>query len=102
MAESVMSKFTEPGRQSRISERESKISKSHSIITMKGEKVETDDADFSYREVSAISEATDDVYSESPQKDVQDADLNDYNHLIQTTQRRLKVLSKSKLFIIYR
>lgn len=49
--------------------------------------------DFSYREVSAISDATDDVYAESPSKDP-DADLNDYNRLVHNTQQRLKLLGK--------
>lgn len=44
-------------------------------------KEETDDANFSYRDVSAISDATDDVYQESPNGAL-DADLNDYNRLV--------------------
>jgi hypothetical protein len=59
-------------------------------------KEETDEANFSYRDVSAISDATDDVYQESPNGAL-DADLNDYNRLVQNTQRRLKVLSKFQI-----
>jgi len=44
------------------------------------------DDNVSYREVSAISDATDDVYSESPNMKDPDADLNDYNRLVHNTQ----------------
>ena len=39
------------------------------------------DADFSYKDVSQLSEATDDVYAESVADE--DADLRDYNRLLQ-------------------
>ena len=39
------------------------------------------DADFSYKDVSQLSEVTDDVYAESVADE--DADLRDYNRLIQ-------------------
>jgi hypothetical protein len=54
--------------------------------------------DFSYREVSEISDATDDVYAESPNVRDPDADLNDYNRLVHNTQQRLKLLGKHSLF----
>lgn len=41
----------------------------------------TADPDFSYKDVSQLSEATDDVYAESVADE--DADLKDYNRLIQ-------------------
>ena len=41
---------------------------------------ETDDADFSYKEVSQLSDVTDEVYPESVSGD---PDLNDYNRLVQ-------------------
>lgn len=44
--------------------------------------------------MSAISDATDDVYSESPNDKDPDADLNDYNRLIHNTQQRLKLLDE--------
>ena len=52
----------------------------------------TTDPDFSYKDVSQLSEATDDVYAESVADE--DADLKDYNRLIQQTQKKLKILSK--------
>lgn len=42
---------------------------------------EMTDADFSYKDVSQLSEVTDDVYAESVADE--DADLRDYNRLIQ-------------------
>ena len=41
----------------------------------------TTDVDFSYKDVSQLSEVTDDVYAESVADE--DADLRDYNRLIQ-------------------
>lgn len=41
----------------------------------------TTDVDFSYKDVSQLSEATDDVYAESV-AEAEDADLKDYNRLI--------------------
>jgi len=52
----------------------------------------TTDPDFSYKDVSQLSEVTDDVYAESAADE--DADLKDYNRLIQQTQKKLKILSK--------
>jgi len=42
------------------------------------------DPDFSYKAVSHLSDVTDDVYAESVGDD--DADLKDYNRLIQGAQ----------------
>ena len=53
---------------------------------------EQSDPDFSYKDVSQLSEVTDDVYAESA-ADV-DADLNDYNRLMQQTKKRMHVLGK--------
>ena len=53
---------------------------------------EQSDPDFSYKDVSQLSEVTDDVYAESV-ADV-DADLNDYNRLMQQTKKRMHVLGK--------
>lgn len=52
------------------------------MVTGDKNKEETEDSNFSYRDVSCISEVTDDVYGESPEG-ILDADLNDYNRLIQ-------------------
>jgi len=41
----------------------------------------TTEVDFSYKDVSQLSEVTDDVYAESVADD--DADLKDYNRLVQ-------------------
>ena len=41
----------------------------------------TTDVDFSYKDVSQLSEVTDDVYAESVADE--DADLRDYNRLVQ-------------------
>ena len=43
----------------------------------------TTDVDFSYKDVSQLSEVTDDVYAESVGDE--DADLRDYNRMIQAT-----------------
>lgn len=53
---------------------------------------------FSYKEVSEISDATDDVYTESPNVRDPDVDLNDYNRLVYNTQQRLKLLGKYNTF----
>ena len=52
----------------------------------------TTDPDFSYKDVSQLSEVTDDVYAESVAEE--DADLKDYNRLIQQTQKKLQILGK--------
>ena len=52
----------------------------------------TTDVDFSYKDVSQLSDATDDVYAESVVEE--DADLKDYNRLIQQTQKRLHIVGK--------
>jgi hypothetical protein len=51
--------------------------------------------DFSYKDVSQLSEATDDVYAESIADE--DADLRDYNRLVQQTQKKLTILGKWRL-----
>ena len=45
---------------------------------------ETGEDNFSYRELSQLSEATDDVYAESVHE-AAGADLKDYNRLVQNT-----------------
>ena len=55
----------------------------------------TTDPDFSYKDVSQLSEATDDVYAESMADD--DGDLKDYNRLVQNTQKKLTLLGKYHL-----
>ena len=45
----------------------------------------TGDDNFSYRELSQLSEVTDDVYAESV-GEAAGADLKDYNRLVQQTQ----------------
>ena len=50
------------------------------------------DPDFSYKDVSQLSEVTDDVYAESVADE--DNDLKDYNRLVQQTQKKLKILGK--------
>lgn len=52
----------------------------------------TTDVDFSYKDVSQLSEVTDDVYAESVADE--DADLRDYNRLIQQTQKKLHIVGK--------
>ena len=52
------------------------------------------DPDFSYKDVSQLSEVTDDVYAESLADE--DADLKDYNRLVQGTQRKLRIVGKSE------
>ena len=53
----------------------------------------TGDENFSYRELSQLSEATDDVYAESV-GEAAGADLKDYNRLVQQTQQKLSIMSK--------
>lgn len=65
----------------------------------KKEETETD-PDFSYKDVSQLSEVTDDVYAESA-ADV-DADLGDYNRLMQQTKKRMHVLGKLRRLPNYR
>ena len=50
----------------------------------------TTEVDFSYKDVSQLSEVTDDVYAESAAED--DADLKDYNRLVQQTQKKLHIV----------
>ena len=50
------------------------------------------DPDFSYKDVSQLSEVTDDVYAESVADE--DNDLKDYNRLVQQTQKKLKILDE--------
>lgn len=50
---------------------------------MRAESRMTDE--ISYRQVSEISDATDDVYNDSPNIKDPDADLNDYKRLVHTT-----------------
>ena len=52
------------------------------------------DVDFSYKDVSQLSEVTDDVYAESVADE--DADLRDYNRLIQQTQKKLHIVGKQQ------
>ena len=52
----------------------------------------TTDVDFSYKDVSQLSEATDDVYAESATDE--DNDLKDYNRLVQQTQKKLRIVGK--------
>ena len=52
----------------------------------------TTEVDFSYKDVSQLSEVTDDVYAESVADD--DADLRDYNRLVQMTQKKLHIVGK--------
>ena len=59
----------------------------------------TTDVDFSYKDVSQLSEVTDDVYAESVAED--DADLKDYNRLVQQTQKKLKIVGKCNLVCAY-
>ena len=53
----------------------------------------TGEDNFSYRELSQLSEATDDVYAESV-GEAAGADLKDYNRLVQQTQQKLSIMSK--------
>ena len=52
------------------------------------------DPDFSYKDVSQLSEDSDDVYAERLADE--DADLKDYNRLVQGTQRKLRIVGKSE------
>lgn len=52
----------------------------------------TTEVDFSYKDVSQLSEVTDDVYAESIADE--DADLRDYNRLIQQTQKKVHIVGK--------
>jgi len=52
------------------------------------------DPDFSYKDVSQLSEATDDVYAESIAD--ADADLGDFNRLMQQTKKRMHVVDKEQ------
>lgn len=49
---------------------------------------ETNDADFSYKEVSDLSDATEDIQAES-MADQEINDLDDYQTLVATTQKKL-------------
>ena len=53
----------------------------------------TGEDNFSYRDLSQLSEATDDVYAESV-GEAAGADLKDYNRLVQQTQKKLSIMSK--------
>ena len=54
---------------------------------------ESSDPDFSYKDVSQLSEVTDDVYAESMGAATEgENDLKDYNRLVQQTQKRLSLL----------
>ena len=44
------------------------------------------DPDFSYKDVSQLSEATDDVYADGESAQDEDGDLRDYNRLVQQTK----------------
>ena len=55
---------------------------------------ETGEDNFSYRELSQLSEATDDVYAESVHE-AAGADLKDYNRLVQNTQKKMTILSQT-------
>ena len=48
---------------------------------------------FSYRELSQLSEVTDDVYAESV-TEAAGADLKDYNRLVNQTQKKLTIMSR--------
>ena len=50
------------------------------------------DPDFSYKDVSQLSEVTDDVYAESVHEG--DGDLQDYNRLISQTQKKLRIVGR--------
>ena len=49
------------------------------------------DPDFSYKDVSQLSEATDDVYADGESAQDEVGDLRDYNRLVQQTKKRLHV-----------
>ena len=53
----------------------------------------TNDENYSYKELSVLSEATDDVFAESV-GDAAAADLDNYNRLVATTQKKLKIMSE--------
>lgn len=74
-----------------------KIDKKGTFKSDDVQSLKTED-NFDYREVSEISDATDDVFTESPNIKDPDADLNDYNRLVHNTQQRLQVLGKLDLF----
>ena len=57
----------------------------------KKEESETD-PDFSYKDVSQLSEVTDDVYADGASEG--EADLGDYNRLTQQTKKKLHLHGK--------
>lgn len=53
------------------------VSSKHQLVLDSGEESETNDADFSYKEISELSDATEDVQNESI-ADSEAGDLDDY------------------------
>jgi hypothetical protein len=53
------------------------VSGKHQLVLDSGEESETNDADFSYKEISELSDATEDVQNESI-ADSEAGDLDDY------------------------
>ena len=53
-----------------------------------------EDPTFSYREVSELSDATEDVQAESLEGDDDLEGLNDYDMLLQATSKKMQILSE--------